>query len=676
MRTRDCRRGLALACAALFGTLAIPQANAADPPSVAVIFDGSGSMWGNIEGARTSKLVVARDALRRALGKISPQTRVGLAAFGHRRGDCSDVEVMRPPEPVDVPHLLEHLERLNPRGRGPLTLALREAAKSLPAPPGRRSIVLIHDDADNCQQNVCAGAEELRGQGIAVYVVGLALKPDDAAKMTCLPQTTGGRMFTPQIAEQVGSALEEALRLASSDVGGVPAPVAATRQRPPAAAGAAPAGAPPVAVPGLAAVPKPPADAPAGLYLRALLAPKTEPVALVLDWIVRAEGQPAPLLFSGRAASPYVPAAPGRYVVEAHEGAVSASTIVAAADKGPTLVELPLNAGTLLVRAQTQKTGAPLEDAIVTIVDAGTEGDSKKPAGAPLAAFKGSESLAVLPAGRYLVRVEQGLVRAERSVVVAAGSQGHIDIPVSAARVQLSAVGKEIAESTDPVVFSIAEDDPDAPNGRREVARSAARQADFVLPPGTYYVIARLGIIEARESLALGPGDVVKRTLSVAVGRLALSTKPLGAAQAASEPVSYRVERVDSPDVVTTSRPSPLLLLPGGRYRVEGRLGALNARVEREVEVKAGQTLQLTLEHQAGNLKLRLLSSGGTPLAEVFWDARDEAGNSVWSTGQPEPSAILQAGRYRITAETRDKRYERAVELHSGEAKVVDLTAD
>jgi hypothetical protein len=126
--------------------------------------------------------------------------------------------------------------------------------------------------------------------------------------------------------------------------------------------------------------------------------------------------------------------------------------------------------------------------------------------------------------------------------------------------------------------------------------------------------------------------------------------------------------------VVTTSRPSPQLLLPGGRYRVEGRLGAMNARVEREVEVKAGQTLQLMLEHQAAKLKLRLV--GPAALGEVFWDVRDEAGNTVWSTGQPEPSSILQAGRYRVRAETREKRYERAVELRSGDNRVLEVTAD
>jgi Ca-activated chloride channel family protein len=665
-------RGWALALAALLGAFGATAARGNEPASVVIVFDGSSSMWGIIDGARGSKLAVARDAVRRALGKVGAQTRVGLASFGHRRGDCADVEVMRQPEPVDAARLMEPLDKLNPRGRGPLTLALREAAKSLPPAPGKRSLVLIHDDADNCQQNVCVGAQELRAAGVTVHVIGLALKPDDLVKMACLPQMTGGRLFHSQTVEQIGVAVEEAMKLASSDAGRIEPPAAPKRAPVP--------GAGPSPGPSAATVPKPPADAPPGLYLRSLLAPKAEPVSLTLSWIVTTEGEPAEVVFSGRADSPHIPVAPGRYVIEARDGAVSASAVAVVVDNGPTVVEVVLNAGILRVRAQAQKSGAPLGDAIVTVSEAGqgSEGRKDAPAGRPVAAFKGSEGVALLPAGRYLVRVEQGLVRADRSVVVPVGSQGVIDVPLNAARLQLSAVGKEVAESTDALIFSVAEDDPDAPSGRREVARSAALQADFVLPPGTYYVIARLGSIEARESLAVGPGDVVKRALSVAAGRLALATKPLGTSAASSEPISYRVERIDgSPqDAITTSRPSPVLLLLGGRYRVEGRYGVMNARVVREVEVKAGQTQQLTLEHQAASLKLRLIGGGGSALTEVFWDVKDEAGTTVWATGQAEPSATLQVGRYRVRAETREKRYDRAIELRSGEARVVELTAD
>jgi hypothetical protein len=138
------------------------------------------------------------------------------------------------------------------------------------------------------------------------------------------------------------------------------------------------------------------------------------------------------------------------------------------------------------------------------------------------------------------------------------------------------------------------------------------------------------------------------------------------------------VERLDSfpPEVITTSRAAPVLVLPGGRYRVQGRYGAMNARTVRDVEVKAGQTQQLTLEHQAAALKLRLLANGAPVQAEVSWDIRDEAGATVWTTGQSEPSATLQAGRYSVRAETRDKRYDRAIELRTGESRLVELVAE
>src|SRR3990172_7805438 len=91
-------RGLVVALALLSGILSLVAVNAADePPSIIVVFDGSGSMWGNIEGTRANKLTVARDALRRGMAKVvGPQTRVGLASFGHRRGDCGDVEGLVP----------------------------------------------------------------------------------------------------------------------------------------------------------------------------------------------------------------------------------------------------------------------------------------------------------------------------------------------------------------------------------------------------------------------------------------------------------------------------------------------------------------------------------------------------------------------------------------------------
>lgn len=632
--------------------MAATGAKASEAPSVVVVVDASRSMWGTIEGSRQTKLALVREALRPGLAKIGPQTRVGLAAFGHRRpSDCADVEVIRAPEPLDVDRIMTPLDQLSPRGVGPLTLALREAAKSLPRDAGRRSLLLIHDDADNCQPDLCAAAAELRTASITVHVIGMAAKAADMAKMACLPQTTGGRHFNAQNAEQAAIFIDEALRLAGGEAG--PDQVASTRPT------------------GTVVPPAPiPASGPTALHLRALLAANSEPLSVPLRWIVSAEAQPDFALFDAVATNPAVPVVPGRYVVEVRDTLVSARQTVAVRDNRPAGVSVILGAGAVRVRATVQKTGALLNDAIISISHAGGSG-------APVAVLKTGETLALLPPGRFVVRAELGLVSAEETVAVTSGRPAPVDLRLNIARLQLTTSGRD-GIFLDAPVFSIVRDDPDVPGaggkrGKREVARSAARQAEFVLPPDTYYVIARQGSIEASAQVAIGPGEVKKHALTVQAGRLGLSTKPLGPR---AEPVSYTIERIDDPgqESVTTSRAEPVVLLPSGRYRVEGRYGSTNVRSVREVEIKTGQTLQLVFEHPAATLRLRF--AGGGP-SDTFWDVRDETGRSVWMSTQAEGLAMLQAGRYLVQAETRDKVYRvRAVELRPGEAKVIEIVAD
>ena len=284
----------------------------------------------------------------------------------------------------------------------------------------------------------------------------------------------------------------------------------------------------------------------------------------------------------------------------------------------------------------------------------------------------------MLPAGRYVVFVEEGLVRAQRSIVVPAGSRGRVDMALNGARLRVTAVIRDGLGELDAPVFSIAEDDPDAPGGRREIAQSAAREAEFVVPPGTYHVSVRQGGLEGREVLAVGPGDVVRRTLSLAAGKLVLESRLAGAQVRAGGALSYRIEQLDNaePQVVTTSQPAPELLLASGRYRVEARYAATNARSVREIELKAGQTLSLSLDFAAANVRLRLV--GGGAQSEPFWTIREEggAGRTVWATGQAEPTATLQAGRYLVQAETQDKQYRRLVELRAGETRLIELGND
>ena len=67
-----------------------------DAPGVYVIFDGSGSMWGQLNDG-THKVTAARQVLDEFVGQDFGERELALRAYGHRReGDCSDTELVVP----------------------------------------------------------------------------------------------------------------------------------------------------------------------------------------------------------------------------------------------------------------------------------------------------------------------------------------------------------------------------------------------------------------------------------------------------------------------------------------------------------------------------------------------------------------------------------------------------
>jgi Ca-activated chloride channel family protein len=607
-----------------------------------IVVDGTASMKGHVDPkARPTKtkLAAVQDAIRAALATVGPQTKIGLATFGHRRGSCTDTEILRAPQPVDADAMMAQLMQIKPTFGGPLTFSLREAAKQLPKDGTPRSLVVIHDGPDDCRQDVCAAAGELTAAGIVAHVVSLGAAAHDLTKMACLWEATGGRHFKADTVEQVEAGVAEALRAASSDPVGW-----ATTVVPPA----------PVPVTG-----------PAALHLRALSGPNAEAAGVPLRWTVARKDAPDAVLFESSAANPVVPVTPGDYVVTVRSDLVTASKVVTVGDNRPKAVPIMLGAGTVRVRAMAQRTGAPLADAVITVAALD---------GTPLAVLKAAEGTMLLPPGRYRIVAELGLVRAERTIAVTEGRPTQVDLALSIGRLLLTAAARDAGAPPDAApLFIVMEDDP--PRGRREVARSAASQAEFILPPGAYYIVARQGGAEARERVEVSSGDVVRRTLGAAVGRLALSSSspiPL-----AANLVSYTIKRLDDPDqdTIWTSQPAPLLSLPAGRYRIEGRYGLTNLATTRDVEIKAGQSLQLPIEHPAATLRVRLTASGAGP-ADVAWEVRDESDRVVWASSQSEDAAVLQAGRYRVSAYTASKQPDRTVELRAGDAKVVEVRAE
>lgn len=656
-------RGLAfasLAVAALIGTGRMPAA-AEEPPATIVIFDGSGSMWGKIVGDKEAKFYVTRDALRRALAKINPATRVGLAAFGHRRkADCSDTELILTPEPLDSQRVMAPLEKFNPKGKGPLVTALKETAGKFASLTGPASIILLHDDLDNCQQDACAAAEELAKSNpkLAVHVISIGLKMDDIPRMACVPRITGGRHFDVQDAAALGSAFEDALSLASVEIKPQPAPVAA------AATVRAVKPTPPL--------PQPPVEdnGPSALKMTATLGAGGPAVIVPLDWkVMRASDRT--LVATARTASFDLSLPADSYVVEIAHGLVSARETIEVKPKGATRAVIAITAGAVRVSAVLQKSTPPLDQAVFSISDV--------PGGtvAPRTVWTGGADAPpiFLPVGTWRVSAEVDRVRVERQVSITAGNLLDAALILDAGRLRVKAADREGGAAPDNLTFRVTEDDADSPGGRREIARSTAASPEFTLPAGTYYISARHGQAEVRERVLVNAGDDVSRTLVIPLARLALQSRVAGASLITEPGVAYTIDRLDgAQDQIRSRLASPKLDLPAGTYRIVSQLGGQNARISRDIEIKTGTLTTLNFDHLAANIQLKISGSGPRAAAgEVLWDVRDAQDRSVWQTVQGEPRAFLAAGRYKIVAEGRNKRGRLDFEVKAGETRTVEV---
>ena len=206
-----------LSLAILTSLLAAPQSGNAQAAkdetnrgaATVLVFDVSNSMWGQVEGR--SKIEIAREVIADLLDEWNPDADLGLVAYGHRRaGDCGDIEQVLPIAPVDPRRFSDVVNSLVPRGKTPLTAAVREAAEILNYTDSPATVILVSDGIESCNADPCALAEELERGGIdfTAHVVGFDVaRIEDQRQLSCLADTTGGQFLTAETAGELLDAL-------------------------------------------------------------------------------------------------------------------------------------------------------------------------------------------------------------------------------------------------------------------------------------------------------------------------------------------------------------------------------------------------------------------------------------------------------------------------------------
>lgn len=208
-------RQIARLSALLLAGLGAPPAARADTgpapvPRTIIVMDGSGSMWGQIDGR--PKLEIARQAVADVVASLPGGQEIGLIAYGHRsKGDCGDIEVLVPPAPGAGARIVDAVNVMRFLGKTPLSDAVRRAAGELRFTEEAARVVLVTDGVETCGGDPCALGAELEAAGLdfTAHVVGFGLSAAEGARVACLAEETGGRYIAANDAASLGTALAE-----------------------------------------------------------------------------------------------------------------------------------------------------------------------------------------------------------------------------------------------------------------------------------------------------------------------------------------------------------------------------------------------------------------------------------------------------------------------------------
>ncbi len=217
MFRRAHRLSAPLLCAALALPASVAAETAQSPAAAApaagtiLVLDGSGSMWGRIDGE--PKISIAQRAIGTLIDALPDEAELGLALYGHRReADCADIEMAVPVAAGAREAIRSAVAAVSPRGKTPLSDAVEAAARALDYENAAATVILVSDGRETCERDPCAvgAALEAAGAGFTAHVVGFDVADEaDRAQLQCLAENTGGRFIAAADAAELTEALAE-----------------------------------------------------------------------------------------------------------------------------------------------------------------------------------------------------------------------------------------------------------------------------------------------------------------------------------------------------------------------------------------------------------------------------------------------------------------------------------
>jgi hypothetical protein len=254
-------------------------------------------------------------------------------------------------------------------------------------------------------------------------------------------------------------------------------------------------------------------------------------------------------------------------------------------------------------------------------------------------------------------------------------------IPPGQVALTLSArFGRDPPQIPGALHWRVYADKPEPTGVFRLIKEDRTASPTFVLPPGGYVVDVNFGLANVAKRIQLR-AETVREIFEIPAGgarfegRVGDSRIPMGQISFDLFPGS-QFELGDKRPVARDIATGEIVLVPEGTYYVVSNYGDGNAVVRSDIRVQPGKLTDVTINHRAAVITLKLVGErGGEALANTAWSVLTPSGDIIKESIGAFPRVILAEGDYVAIARNEGKVFNREFKVEPGFDREIEVLA-
>ena len=254
-------------------------------------------------------------------------------------------------------------------------------------------------------------------------------------------------------------------------------------------------------------------------------------------------------------------------------------------------------------------------------------------------------------------------------------------VPAGQVALALSArFSKDAPPITGGLIWRVYAAKPDAAGNYRLIKEDKSSAPTMVLSAGDYIVHVGFGLATAVRPVTLR-AQTVREEFDLPAGGLRLEGR-VGDVRIPAGQISFDVykgsqfEAGDRRPIAEHVMTGDVVVVPEGTYYIVSNYGDANSVVRSDIRVAAGKLTDITVNHRAAAITLKLVAErGGEALANTAWSVLTPGGDVIKESIGAFPRVILAEGEYRAIARNEGKVFEREFKVVAGVDGDVEVTA-